>query len=140
MDIKKMFPNKYISGDDLGGRAHVVKIARIVSEKMPARNDSDEEGGGSELKYVVYFADRKAGRVLNKTVAYQIADIVGSTDTDKWIGQYVEVFPVRIKAFGKWKNVAHFRKPARVPDEKRPAQPVADPETGEVLTNGQPSD
>lgn len=141
MDIKKLFPNKYLSGDDLGGRAHVVKIARIVSEKMPAKTNADEEGeGGTEVKWVVYFVDRKAGRVLNKTVAYQLAEALGSTDTDRWIGQWIEVYPVSIRAFGKRKNVAQFRKASKIPTEKQPepSAAIVDQQTGEVVSDGQP--
>ncbi len=147
MDIRKMFPNKYLNGDDLAGRAHVVTIAKIAAEKMRAQSDdeeNDEREPVYETKWVVYFVDRRAGRVLNKTVANQIATVLGSTDTDHWVGKDVEVFPVKIRAFGKIKNVAHFRKarnkPATVPVQPAQPAPTVDQATGEVLTHGQPSD
>lgn len=145
MDIKKMFPNKYLSGDDLGGRSLSVKIARITSEEMPAKrdyaDDADDAGKPAlETKWVIYFDGKNAGRVLNKTVAGQIAEALGEPDTDKWIGRWVDVYPVWIRAFGKRKNVVHFRRATKIPAEKPAPAAVAvvDAATGEVLTNGQP--
>lgn len=127
MNVNDMFPSKYLSGNDLQGRSVVARISRLASVSMP-----DRESGGRVKKHVMYFAGKERGVVLKRTTALQIAQALGTPETDQWVGKYIEMFPVTIDAFGAQHCVVNFRRAARVPQA-----PAADPATGEIQGDGQ---
>lgn len=129
MDVNELFPSKYLSGKDLKGRTVTARISRISSVSMP-----DRESGGRTKKHVLYFAGKDKGVVLKRTTAMQIAEALGTPETDNWVGKYVELFPVTIDAFGAQHCVVNFRRATKAP--ATPA-PQVNTETGEVL-DGQP--
>ena len=83
MDIKQVFPSKWIKAEDLGGREHIVTISTVALE--------DVESGKPQLP-VVYFQGGAKGLVLNKTNANNISDLYGS-ETGAWINQQIILFP-----------------------------------------------
>src|SRR4030065_340740 len=96
MKLTQMFPRRYATGEDLQGRAITLTIATISREKMhPQANAPEVE------KWVVYFDEAKKGVVLNRTLAYQIAEFLGSEETDDWIGKRITIFPQPMMVAGK---------------------------------------
>jgi hypothetical protein len=95
--LKEMFPSKYVTGGDLGGRSFPVTIARVQAEKMRASAGSAEETG-----WVLYFAESKTGKgiVLRRTLAGQIARALGSEDTDEWTGKKIVIYPEAVTVAG----------------------------------------
>ena len=87
MQIDKMFPRKYATGSDLEGPV-TLSIERVQSEKMRPNPQNPEMN-----KWVVYFQGAQKGVVLSRTLAEQIAQAVGSDETNDWIGNEITLFP-----------------------------------------------
>jgi hypothetical protein len=100
-----MFPSKYVCGDDLKGKPFVLTIDRIKREEM-----FDVQTQKKTHKWVLYFKDAHKGVLLGKTQAKEIAEAVGSQNSDDWVGSKVEMYPTKIRAFGKIWNTVRFRK------------------------------
>lgn len=95
MKLSELFPRRYASGGDLQGKAVALTISKVVFEVMrPSPRAKPEK------KPVVYFEEATKGVILGRTLAYQIAEIVGSEDTDHWPNTHVVLFPVPMKVAG----------------------------------------
>ncbi len=96
MKLSQMFPRRYATGEDLQGKPITLTIASITSEKMhPQANAPEVE------KWVMYFKEAKKGVVLNRPLAYQIAEFLGSEDTDGWVGKSITIYPQPMTVAGK---------------------------------------
>ena len=96
MKLPQMFPRRYATGEDLQGKAITLTIASIVREKMhPQANAPEVE------KWVMYFKEARKGVVLNRTLAYQIAEFLGSEETDEWLGKRIAIYPQPMTVAGK---------------------------------------
>lgn len=124
MNVNDMFPSKYLNGNDLKGRSVTARISRIASVTMP-----DRETHTRVKKHVLYFAGKDRGVVLKRTTAMQIAEALGTPETDRWVGQYVELYPATIDAFGATHCVVNFRRATKIP--QAPA-PTVNTDTGEI--------
>ena len=81
MLINEAFPSQYINAAALNGQKHTVEIERFDREcEMP---DGTKKPG-------VYFKDRRAGLILNRTNATVLESIFGP-ETDAWIGKCIEL-------------------------------------------------
>lgn len=96
MDIEKLFPSRFVNGAELKGREVTVTIARVVMVKMRPNPQTPE----SE-KPVCYFVGAKKGLVVEKRLAYQLAEATGEHDTDRWPGKTVVLFPENVKVAGR---------------------------------------
>jgi hypothetical protein len=91
-----MYPRRYATGEDLQGKAITLTIASIALEKMhPQANAPEVE------KWVMYFKEARKGVVLNRTLAYQIAEFLGSEETDDWLGKSITIYPQPMTVAGK---------------------------------------
>jgi hypothetical protein len=91
-----MFPRRYATGEDLQGKAITLTITSIILEKMhPQANAPEVE------KWVMYFKEAKKGVVLNRTMAYQIGEFLGSEDTDDWVGKSITIYPQPMTVAGR---------------------------------------
>jgi len=78
VNIREQFPSTWLKASDLNGSNHTVTIERVESAKM----------GDDTTKPVVYFQNRDAGLVLNKTNAAILDDLYGP-ETEAWSGKSV---------------------------------------------------
>lgn len=83
MNVNSAFPSKYLKASDLGMAQPVVIIDRV---------DMEEVGRDKESRPVIYFVGKEKGVVLNKTNSRKIAALVGSDETDEWIGHSVRLY------------------------------------------------
>lgn len=104
MKLSKMFPRRYATGADFGGKAFTLTVAKVSSEKMRPQPNAPETD-----KWVIYFKETQKGVVLNRTLAYQIAEILGSDDTDHWTGQKITLYPQPMTVAGKKVNAIRAR-------------------------------
>jgi len=84
MKIASAFPSKYISAQTLDGAEPIVEIAGVVLE------DVADDGQG---RPVVYFKNKTAGWVLNRTNAGTLSELFGP-ETDLWTGRKIQLFSV----------------------------------------------
>lgn len=105
MKINEMFPSRFVRGEDLQGRAVIVTIARVQTERMRPNPQSPEL-----KKYVLYTIEGKKGVVLSKTLATQIAQTLNCNDTDDWNGKKVTLFPEPMTVAGVQRVAIRARK------------------------------
>ncbi len=91
MDIDKLFPSKYVRGEDIAEKGSVtVTIRGVTIEKM---------GKDQEENPVVWFERTDKGMVLKKTNAMTIKGLYGP-DTDGWRGKRITLTTKQERAFG----------------------------------------
>jgi len=76
LDVRALFPSKYLRVADLNGADQAVTIEKVAKEQLPERTD---------YKLVAYFQEPIKPLAFNKTNAYTIAEVFGY-DADLWVG------------------------------------------------------
>lgn len=112
--ISKEMPSRFLSGDEIVGRAVDVTIRDIKKEKARSPKTNKEEN-----VIVVYFVGKDRGVCLGKERAKELVTICQSDDTDAWKGQVVRLFTIKKFAFGKENNILHFAKAEKIPEETK---------------------
>lgn len=92
MNVKTLYPSKYLSAPDLNGREFTLTVREVKLEKF------DRNGDQIQLP-VVYFEKCRKGLGLNKTNAWRIAALYGF-ETEAWAGKPVTIFPTTCDAWG----------------------------------------
>lgn len=92
MNVNQAFPSQYLKVADVGDSEPVVTIERVELEEV---------GRTKEVKPVMYFAGKRKGLVLNKTNAKRIAELVGSPETEDWIGHRIRLFATSTEFSGE---------------------------------------
>ena len=113
MNIENAFPSAFIKSADLQNQDVTVTIAAVAMEEVD-----------DQQLPVVRFAGHAKGWVLNKTCAMVIAEALG-TETDRWIGQAITLYPTRCEFKGKMTDCIRVRPP-------QPPQPTTKPAAGPV--------
>lgn len=123
MDINKAFPSNYLKASDLDGRTPNVTIDRMEMETV-----------GEDNKMVLYFAGKDKGLVLNKTNANTIADILGSTDTDDWVGKRIKLITAKVEYQGKRVPAIRVEEADQAAAEqlRRKPEPVTAPDDSDI--------
>lgn len=116
MDINDLFPSKYLKAADLKRKARQVVITEVAPEVM-----SD-----GQPKPLVGFSGLDKGLVCNKTNSMLLASNFGS-ETNGWIGQTIELYPVKVPVQGEIKDGIRVRVPMPPANtEAAPATPPAE--------------
>lgn len=104
-NIHDMFPGKYVKADELT-KPVMVTIKDVELERVhnPRKGDTDV--------WVIYFEEAKKGLILNKVNAFTIAEILGSPETDDWVGGRVELYPTTVRVAGQPMAAIRVRKPS----------------------------
>jgi hypothetical protein len=104
MNLNEIYPSKFLRGADLGGKSALVVIERVEMDSF-----YDSERRENVQKPVLFFKGKNKGVVLSKTLAYGIADIVGSEDTDTWVGKTIILYSEHKLVYGNQKDVLCVR-------------------------------
>ena len=104
MDIDEIFPCKYLRGSDLQGHAVTVQIDHVTLEKF-----FDQASKTEISKPVCYFVNKSKGLILGKTLAFSIAEVLGSTKTDDWHGKEIVLYSEKRLVYGIEKDVIRAR-------------------------------
>lgn len=113
--MRVSLPSNYLKADDLQGRRPEVTIERLALESF--------EGEGE--KYILYFAGKDKGLVLNVTNTRTLIDALGD-ESDDWIGATVELFTIDVDFQGRLTKGLRLRVVSAPQRERRPAPPVQD--------------
>ena len=84
MKVETLFPSRWLHPEALQGRAVTVTIAAVTLEKV-----HNPQTNKPEQKPAVAFKGATKLLLMNKTQALAIARILGSGETDDWVGQRV---------------------------------------------------
>ncbi len=87
--VSELFPSKYLSADDLQGKAFKLKILAVEFVQIHDRYEGDV------TKACVRFEKAQKQLILNVTQARSIAQIVGSEQFADWVGHEVLLRPGR---------------------------------------------
>lgn len=118
MKIGAAFPSSYLKKEDVGN-GMVVTIKDFRIEDVGGNSDPNDN------KPVIHFHETDRGLVVNKTNAEIITQIMGTDDTDGWLGRQIMLYNDPNIWFGG-KQTGGIR--------VRPAQA-----TGQPAAQGQPS-
>lgn len=86
-DYRTLFDSNWIRAWDLGGKARVLKISKVVAGTL-----EDHRSRRKEKKPVLHFANAGKPLALNKTNAKVLAAMYGN-NTDDWVGKTITVYP-----------------------------------------------
>jgi hypothetical protein len=130
MKLSDMYPRRYAIGEDLQGKPITLTIEKIIREKMHPQPNSPEVE-----KWVAYFKEARKGVVLNRTMAYQMAEFLGSEETDDWIGKRITLYPQPMTVAGRKVTAIRARaaKSAPVITEAIPSSLVEEDEDDEGI-------
>lgn len=118
MHISGLKQSNFLTRADVG-RGILVTIKEIVQENVA------KQGAPEELRWCLYFNEQEKPCVLNSTNGQLIAKIVGSEETDNWVGHKIVLYDDPSVSFGG-KLVGGIR--VRAP-RNQPKAPIApDPE------------
>jgi hypothetical protein len=92
MNINKLFKSNYLRAADIESDNLTVTIEEVREEIIGQDKDS---------KPVVYFKGLFPGLVLNKTNANTITEVLGTPETDEWIGRQITLYPAEVEYQGK---------------------------------------
>lgn len=97
---REYFENEFIHAwqltDDDGNKKDIkAKIKSVITESLMM------EGGAKNDKMVIIFEKATKKLICCKTNAKAIAQVLNESDTDKWIGQIVTLFPTECKLMGE---------------------------------------
>lgn len=124
-NINEAFPSNYLKASDLNGQQPTVTIDRVAFEGV---------GREKELKPVLYFAGKEKGMVLNKTNAKNIANLIGSFETDEWVGFRIRLYATHVEFQGETVEAIRIKAaPANGAQRATPPPPPA-PEPVETLS------
>jgi len=99
---------------DLGAAEPVVTIARVALEAI---------GRDKDHKLVIYFEGKSKGLVANKTIAKKLAELVGSPETEDWLGPPIRLYTTTADFAGESFEVIRVKAAAT----SRPAAPPPAP-------------
>lgn len=121
MKIGSAFPSKYLKAADLGEGKVLVTIARVASQDVGQR-------GQSEIKPVLYFQGKEKGLVLNKTNARTIVKLTGTDETDSWPGRQIVLYATETEFGGEMVDCIRIQapKPNNMGQPAVPPPPVED--------------
>lgn len=98
----------HLKAEEIGAKKRVpVTIDHVEMEKV-----------GDDTKPVLYFVGKEKGLVLNKTNTNALIDILGTDESDEWIGAKVVLYTTMVDYQGK-------RVPAIRIDEAQPPRSTA---------------
>jgi hypothetical protein len=125
MNVRSMFPSKFVAAQDLCGQDVTVVIAGIKVEKV---------GSDEEQRPVIYFQGMHKGMVLNRTNARRIEQLYGG-ETDAWLGRPITIYPSETDFAGETVPCIRVRAepaPFSPPPATLPTQTPAPPTTPPV--------
>lgn len=119
MNVNDAFPSKYLKASDLGTAAPVVTISHVEMEKIGRENDR---------KPVVFFEGKEKGLVLNKTNSRRITELLGTSETDEWVGGKVRIFATETEFGGETVECIRVKAAGPTNGSRRLPDPVQEDE------------
>lgn len=112
--LNDIFGGNFLKADDLQGRSVPVTIAAVEVKEFDDGN-----------KLILSFEGKDKKLVCNRTNASIIQEVLGSSDTDDWVGQKVTLITKKVEFQGKLVPAIRVKledgmntaKPAVSPDE-----------------------
>jgi hypothetical protein len=97
-----LYDSDYLYAFHLQGKDATVTIAKVAAGELTG------EGGRKAKKPIVWFEGKEKPLALNKTNGKIVATMYG-TDTTKWIGQAITLYPTTTNFGGETKDCIRVR-------------------------------
>lgn len=88
MNIDELYPRKWVIPDDLKGK--LVEVTITGWEIVTVYNELERS---DVRKLAISFKGTDKRLILNKTQTFAIADLLGSRETDDWVGHRIGLAP-----------------------------------------------
>ncbi len=102
MKGNEAFPSKFLASSDLIVNGQVKRIA--VTFESITREQITSNDGGTESKPVARFVGKDKRWVINKTNWGRCSELLGSDDSDNWIGKSIVLSVAKVTMKGKLVN------------------------------------
>jgi hypothetical protein len=89
MNIDNAYPSKFMKASDLPDETIVPFIIEDVR--------MEEVGRDKSIKPIIYFKDQDKGFCCNKTNANTIKKMLGSGDTEDWVGKTIRLYSTEVQ-------------------------------------------
>lgn len=123
-DIREMYPSKYLQAEDLPRNTNTfVTIEKVYPSEARQRAGDGE----TEVKWMIKYREMRKPMGLWKMTAAAIAELMGSSNTDQWVGRQIAIYPGTYLSFGESKPCINVDK--WTPSELKP------PATGLVIAH-----
>jgi hypothetical protein len=114
MDMRTIFPSKYLRGEDVPAPTLFV-MGQVIMEAVQG-----------EAKPVVYFHGHDKGLILNPTNNKKLIEMYGP-ESNAWTGKSIVLFPVMVDVRGEMKLGLRIRLPDPEESVRTPAPYVPQP-------------
>jgi hypothetical protein len=94
MNINEVYSGSYLKADDLQGKRVTVRINHVSVKEF-------EGDKGMDKKIILGFEGKDKCLVCNKTNAAIIAEVLGSQNTDDWIGGTIKLEVRKVEFSGR---------------------------------------
>lgn len=133
---RNMMSSDKLHAADLMGKEHTVVIESVKQGEYPDMEDSKKK----ILKPDLYFKGKKKPLGLNSTNARTITRLLGSPNTEQWIGKAITLYPTTTRAFGEEHECIRIRN--RLPNSQQSKQAAEQPPVDPAFdpTDLQPED
>lgn len=102
--VSQEFPSRFLKGEDIAGKEMNVTISDVRKENVFSRWKNEK---GTVI--TVYFKDKTKGVIVKKERATDLKNVLGSDDTDGWLGQTVCIFTEKRKTKEGIVDVIRFK-------------------------------
>jgi hypothetical protein len=113
---RNMMSSDKLHAADLMGKDATVVIETVKQGEYPDLVDSSKK----ILKPDLYFKGKKKPLGLNSTNARAIAKLLGSPNTEQWVGKAITLYPTVTRAFGEEHECIRIRN--RLPNQQQSKQ------------------
>lgn len=84
--MKVYTESKYLKHQDIGDVDVVVTISNVTREDVKNKDNTTQK------KFVVHFRELEKGMILNSTNMNMITKLMGTDDSDGWIGKRITLY------------------------------------------------
>lgn len=117
MKLSQMFPSRYLQAEDLPPQQNtVVTIEKVYPAAARDRGGGDEP----EVKWMLRFREFRKPMSLWRNTAKTIGEVLGTDETDQWVGKQIAIYPGTYVSFGETKPCINV-------DKWKPEQVAAKP-------------
>lgn len=127
---RTMMSSDKLHAADLLGRECTVVIGAVRQGEYPDLEDAKKK----ILKPDVYFVGKVKPLGLNSTNARAITKLIGSPDTDRWIGKAITIYPTTTRAFGEEFECVRVKN--KLPDAKTTEAAIAEADRAMAAPKG----
>lgn len=121
--LNELYPSKYLAAVDFEDGDKTYTIKRVEIEEIG-------QGADKSTKPIIYFKEEPKGFVANKTNCTTISKVLGSDDTDDWIGGRITLRQAEVEYQGKL--MMSIRVSLKKPTSTRAHQVVENPDADEA--------